>query len=691
MIKIAIDTGGTFTDYTSAGTFRGKESRKIVKNPTDHQDPARGILAGLEDLAAAYGAELKELLAETEQICHGTTLALNALLEAKGAKTALFTTAGFRDALEVRLSALADPWDLRAQNPRVLVPRRLRLGIEERVDYRGEEIRPLDEDSVRAACGICRAQQVEAVAICFLFSFLQPAHEERAAAIVRQELPGVFVTVSSAVAPRIREYERTVTTVLNAYITPVLSDYLDRLQNALAAYGWDKPLHIMANNGGLTDRQAVGAVGVKTLLSGPAGGTVGTDAIGALLGREGLVLADMGGTSFDVYVGGQGENVLLPQSEPAGYPLTIPMADIRSIGAGGGSIAAVDAGGHLTVGPQSAGSLPGPACYGKGGSKATVTDAALLLGLIQEDRFLNGHMRLSRSLAEQALTEEVAGPLGITAMEAAVIVYRVAAAKMADAVRLLLTEKGRDPRQCSLLAAGGAFALFAPAVMKSLSMAAAIIPMQGPGFCSWGMLGAVCRWDGTRSFFMEKEQFAAAALNDAIAALAAAGNAEMERLGVPADRRVFSLHLEMRYVGQHHEIDVPWEKEGFAPEDQAALGAAFHRRHRALYEYAEEELAWEIIHLHLAGYERDGGADFFPFAAAETASAQKRLLPGNPFGLPEEAEVSVYEEKNMPAAAAGPALIVLNYTTVLVPAGFTFRCAREKGIITLYKEEASDE
>ncbi|MDO4542382.1 MAG: hydantoinase/oxoprolinase family protein, partial [Bacillota bacterium] len=336
MLKIAVDTGGTFTDYTSWGTFAScREQRIFVKNPTDHQDPAAGIIRGLEELAKAWDTDLRGLLRETESITHGATLALNALLEKKGVKTALFTTYGFRDALEIRRSQLKNQWDLRAMGPDILVPRRLRLGIRERLNYAGQEVLALDEDSVRKACQKCREQEVEAVAVCFLFSFLNPSHEQRAAEIIREELPDVFVTLSSEVAPRIREYERTVTTVVNAYLTPVLSDYLAGVRSELEKYGWNKPIHIMTNSGVLSDIEAVSDLAVKTLLSGPGGGAVGNGALGRLCQSSHTVLADMGGTSFDVHVISGGQRLLVADSELAGYPLTIPMIDISSIGAGG--------------------------------------------------------------------------------------------------------------------------------------------------------------------------------------------------------------------------------------------------------------------------------------------------------------------------------------------------------------------
>lgn len=684
MIKIAIDTGGTFTDYTSVGCIGDQAEQRIaLKNPTNHEHPAQGILAGLKELAVAWGTDLEKLLAQTEKISLGTTLALNALLEKKGVKTALFTTAGFRDALEIRRAQLANQWDLAIENPMVLVPRRLRLGIEQRMDYQGQIIKPLNEAAVRAACQKCREAEIKAIAVCYLFSFLNPAHEKRTAEIIREELPDVFVSLSAEVSPRIREYERTTTTVINAYCTPVLADYLKNVKKELAAFGWDKPIHIMKNSGGLSDSQALENFGVKTLLSGPAGGAVGNLSLGKYLGRTHTVLADMGGTSFDLHVVSGGINQLVPQTELDGYPLSIPMIDIRSIGAGGGSIAHVEAGGRVLIGPDSAGSIPGPACYNQGGEQPTVTDALLVLGLINGDNFLGGKLPLSLDLAVKAIQEKVAEPLNLSVQDAARIIYSITAEMMADAMRLVTTQKGNDPRIYSLISAGGAFGLFAARIMESLQMPEALIPVQGPVFCSWGMLGAVCRYDINQSVLMEKRQWDAKRLNDMVAAMKAEGMAQLERLGVATNRQRFDLMLEMRYVSQHHEISVPWTLGEFSPESMKDVEQAFYQTHEAIYEYAEEK-DWEIIDLHLACSERDQQNILFPTEQAITGVTTKTVA-GEVFNSHGEIDVPVYREGDLTKRINGPALIDFVYTTLIVPTGF-YCVLEDEGIFALRKE-----
>lgn len=687
MIRIAIDTGGTFTDFTSYGALKnGEPQQKFVKYPTDHNDPSNSLIAGLTLLAEAWDTDLPSLLADTEQICHGTTLALNALLEKKGAKTALLTTEGFRDALEIRRSQLKNQWDLSAQMPPVLVPRYLRIGIPQRMDYKGDEIRPLDEAAVVRACEKCRENGVEAIAVCYLFSFLDPRHEQRTAEIIRRELPEVFVTVSSEVAPKIREYERTSTTVINAYLAPVLGDYLRRLKSRLAEYGWEKPVHIMMNNGGLSDIAAMERFPVRTLLSGPAGGACGNHSLAHARQTEETILADMGGTSFDIHVADPGGSELTPGAELAEYPLSIPMLDIHSIGAGGGSIVSVDPGGRLLVGPSSAGSMPGPACYGQGGTEVTITDALLLLGLLDESRFSAGQIRLDRSAAERSMEKNVAVPLSIPSLTtASYMIYRIATETMADALRLTTVAKGRDARRYHLIAAGGAFPLFAANIMKILNMKEVLIPMVSPVFCAWGMMGAARRYDFSRSFFMEQSRFNGAAIAARIREMQAKAEKELCRLGVAPGEQSHELTAEMRYIGQHHEISVPWQED--FTTDPEALSAAFHQRHRKIYEYAEPDKEWEIIHFHLATKEKEPHAPLFPFPKAEASTSPQRvLLCGEPFGQKGTIEVTIYHKEDLARELFGPALIHLDFTTILVPPGFSAKTEQD-GLCVLKKQE----
>lgn len=684
MFRVAIDTGGTFTDLAAVNS---EGHLIIIKTPTDRADPAAGILAGLKEMAAGWGLHLRDFLAGTEQIVHGTTLALNALLERRGVRTALLTTAGFRDALEIRRSRRPDQWDLRAPIPEVLVPRRLRLGIRERLNYRGEVIVPLDREQLAEVAALLSDQGVEALAVCFLFSFINPAHEVEAAAAIRELLPGVFITTSSDIAPRIREFERTSTTVLNAYLTPVLTGYLERLEGELRKFGWQKPLHLMLNSGGLSDTWAARECAVRTLLSGPAGGAGGGVLMSRALNRPNLVVADMGGTSFDVTLVTEGKSRLVPETEICGYPLSLPVTDIHSIGAGGGSIAAVDESGRLLVGPRSAGSYPGPACYGRGGTEPTVTDAALILGLLDHDRFLGGRLRLDPQLAREAVERYLAGPLGIGIEQAALAVFRVTAAKMADAVRLVTVRQGLDPRILTLVAAGGAFPLFAGLLAGELEMNEVLIPVQGPVFCAWGMLGALCQHDVVRSCLMSQPAWDYLKMNTLVSGMIGESDAELDRMGVPAAGRETAIILEMKYTDQHHEIAVGLNGTQFTPSSLQEINDAFHREHQRLYGYNEPDKPWEIVNVRVSCREQAKAA------VLPALRAGKVLPPGNREIMLDSTgptKVDIYSSEHLPAVIKGYALIEFPYTTLLVPAGFT-ASPDPRGFILMCREVSACE
>ncbi|MDO5851370.1 MAG: hydantoinase/oxoprolinase family protein [Methanobacteriaceae archaeon] len=688
MIKIAIDTGGTFTDYTSVGSLNNTDEKKIfIKNPTNHQDPAKGILEGLKELAEVWNTDLKTLLSNTSQISHGTTLALNALLEKKGVKTALFTTKGFRDALELRRSQLDNQWNIEAETPPVLVPRRLRLGIDERIDYKGDIIKELNEKSIREACKICKKENIKSIAICFLFSFLNSAHEQRTKEIIQEELPDVFISLSSDVSPQIREYERTTTTVINAYVTPIVSSYLDDIKNKLKKYGWNKPINIMMNSGGLSDIPTMEKIAAKTLLSGPAGGGVGNQNISHILKKSHLVLGDMGGTSFDLHLINDNDNNLIPESKIESYPITLPMIDIHSIGAGGGSIIHIDESGTVHVGPDSAGSVPGPACYDNGGTFVTITDVLLVLGLMSENNFLGGRLKLSKEKAIEILDEKVAKPLGINVTEAAIIIYSITCELMADSLRLITMKKGNDPREYSLVSSGGAFGLFAANIMDSLNMKEVLIPVQGPVFCSWGMLGAKRRYDKTISFFMEKKMWDLDRLNNRIQNMKKEADIELDKLEVSKDNRCFDLILEMRYIGQHHELSIPVSKLEFNENSKDEIDKLFHETHKNIYEYSQIDNDWEIMNIHLASYEDKIDNPLFELYDKDINKNITTInIPGEPFQRTNQIDVDVYSASDFDKELEGPCLIEFDYTNILIPQGFKSSIVDE-GILSIKKIE----
>ncbi len=494
--KIGIDVGGTFTDLVAIDDG-GRPT--FVKSASTPADPSEGLLDGLRLLAETLGHDLAGLLAATERIVHGTTVATNALLEGKGAKVALLTTAGHRDVLEMR-EGLKDVerYNLRLGAPKPLVPRHLRLGITERLRADGSVHTPLDPASLDAAIRVLQTERIPAVAITFLHSYRNASHERQAADAVRQALPGAFVTISSDVFPQIKEYERVSTTIVNAYVGPKVSNYLRHLDERLKGAGFKGPLFIILSHGGLAPVEEAARLAAATVLSGPAGGIAGTRHAASLLGIENLIPFDMGGTSSDISLIRRATPALAIDRTIAGQRIALPSLDIVTLGAGGGSIARVDGGGVLHVGPESAGAVPGPACYDRGGTEPTVTDANLVLGRLDPARFHGGRMRLDPRRADAAV-DQVAGALGLTREAAAEGIVRVVNARMAEGVRLVSVRRGIDPTGYALVAFGGAAGLHATDIARQLSVKRVVVPRVASVLSAWGMLATDIRYELART------------------------------------------------------------------------------------------------------------------------------------------------------------------------------------------------
>ena len=418
---------------------------------------------------------------------HGTTVATNSVIQYRGATTALLTTRGFRDSLEMRRCHRAGQWDFFTPQPPLIVPRYLRRGIDERVLYDGTVDTPLDENQLMEEVDdLVANHQVEAIGICFLFSFKNTAHEARAAELIRSRYPDVFVSASHEISPQIREYERTCTTVINAFVGPVLSRYLSNLGKFLADNRLAHEYQVIQSNGGVTAASAAGQHGARALLSGPAGGAIGGLMLAEAVGRENLIVADMGGTSFDLTLIQEKELQLVAETEIAGYTISLPMIGIHTIGAGGGSIGHIDDSGLLKVGPRSAGSLPGPACYARGGTEPTVTDANLVLGFLSPSYFLGGAMPLDTDLARQAIKQHVADPFGLTVEEGAQAIFEIVNSNMVDAIHVVTVQKGYDPREYALVAAGGAAPIHTGVLARALEISQVIVPKASSVFCAIG-------------------------------------------------------------------------------------------------------------------------------------------------------------------------------------------------------------
>jgi len=495
-MRIGIDVGGTFTDLVAIDD-RGVAT--LAKVPSTPDDPSRGVIGGLAQLAETLGTSTAELLRTANRIVHGTTVATNALLEGKGARTGMLITAGHRDVIEMREGLKpVERYNMRMPPPAQLVPRALRLPVVERMRHDGRVEIPLDEKALDRAIAALRAANVEAVAICFLHAWRYPRHEQIAALAVRRALPDAYVALSSEVLPKIKEFERFSTTAVNAYVGPRLARYLARLGERLKTAGYAGPVLIMQSHGGVMPIEEATRLAAGAVLSGPAGGVAGSRHAGKLLAEGNLIPFDMGGTSTDISLIVDGAAGLVAGRAVGGHRVALDSLDIVSIGAGGGSIARVDAGGILHVGPQSAGADPGPACYGLGGTAATVTDANVVLGLIDPDNFLGGRRRLDRTAAEAAV-DRIAGTLGIAREAAAYGIHRVVDTTMAEGVRLVSVRRGVDPRKFALLAFGGASGLHATAVARQLGLTRVIVPRVAAVLSAWGMLATDLRFEMARS------------------------------------------------------------------------------------------------------------------------------------------------------------------------------------------------
>src|SRR6266568_7026897 len=495
MYRIGIDVGGTFTDLVA---IDAGGATVLAKVPSTPEDPSLGVLEGLALLAGRLGLDRDALLAATGRIVHGTTVATNALLERKGARTGLLTTAGHRDVIEMREGLKDERYNLRMPPPEQLVPRHLRLGVRERMRADGRIETPLDAASLDAAIAVLREERVEAVAVSYLHAWRDPGHEQATREALHRALPGAYVSLSSEVLPQIKEFERVSTTVVNAYVGPVLSRYLLRLRARLQEAGYRGPTLIMQSHGGVASIDESVRLAAGSTLSGPAGGVAAGRYSAYLLGEANLIPFDMGGTSTDISLIVGGEPQMAATRGVGGHRISLPSLDIVSLGAGGGSIAWVDKGGILQVGPASAGADPGPACYGRGGTAATVTDANVLLGYLNPANFLGGRTRLDIAAAELAV-DRAAERLGVSRLTAARGIHEVVNTRMADGIRLVSVRRGIDPRRFSLLAFGGAAGLHVSDVARRLGIGRVVAPRLAAVLSAWGMLATDLRCELART------------------------------------------------------------------------------------------------------------------------------------------------------------------------------------------------
>ncbi len=591
-VRIAVDIGGTFTDLQILDARTG--AAVAWKTPTTPDDPSIGLMTGVTEAASRFGFAL----ADVGLLLHGTTIATNAVLERKLARGALLTTAGFEDVLEINRHVRRDIYGLAPEPFPTLIPRDRRLGILERMRADGSVETPLDEAALPGLLARLDALGAECLALCLINAYANPAHEQRLKALIGAARPGLPVSLSSEISPEIREYERSSTTVLNALLVPVVNAYLERLERRLGEGGFRPLVFLVQSNGGVCSLRTAAEQPARLLLSGPSGGALAAGRLAQLLAKPNLVAVDMGGTSFDVSVVQEGRVSVITQGEIDRLPVRLPMVEMRTIGAGGGSIASVDAGGRLTVGPRSAGAKPGPVAYGRGGTEPTVTDANLALGRLDPDYFLAGLMRLDMAATREAIAAKIGVPLGLALEPAAEGILTVTNANLGAAIRLSLFEKGLDPRDFCLLSFGGAGGLHATDVAAEIGMTEVAFPREPGTLSAYGILFSDLMQDIARSRVLRAEAANLPAIAESVAALRAEADARLARDGVaPTDRRI-EIAADMRYHGQAFELLVPWAHLDTPDEDAlAALTGAFHAMHRQRFSYANPGEPVEIVTL----------------------------------------------------------------------------------------------
>ena len=672
VLRVSVDIGGTFTDMVVTDP---DGNVAMYKSPSTPAQLSQGVMDCFRKAAQDREVKLPALLETVDTIIHGTTATTNALLTRSGARTGILTTEGFRDIIELRrgMRVGVSPYNLKVAFPRPLVSRDHIIGIKERVRFDGSVIEPLDEDAVADAALKLQAADIESIAVCFLFSYLNPAHERRAAEICRELLPDAYVTTSSDILPAAREYERFNTTVVGAYGGPIFSAYIDRLEEDLQQSGFGGKLVLIQSNGGIQDKATAKRNPVSTLLSGPAAGP----SAGVFLGgsySNNIISVDMGGTSFEAALIRNGEILLTTETWLSEQRLAAKLVDVHSIGAGGGSIAWVDPLGLLRVGPQSAGSVPGPACYGKGGTEATVTDANVALGYIAPDYFLGGEITLDANSATQAIDQKIGKPLALSTADAAFAIYDVVNESMADALNERCTKRGFDPREFLLVSAGGAGGLHAAVIAEKARIKKVMIPRFAPAYCSFGMQLPDYSHDYVRSYAARIENVDPAKVAQLFEEMEREGAATLAATGIAPDKMSFERSIDMRYMGQFHEVGVPAPAGELNQAAIADLVQSFHAHHDARYSFSLPERQVEILYLRVRAI---GATAKIKLKEVEPAGAEKparksarRAYFGGSLGWQ---DVDVYDGAGMKGGTviAGPALIEEPTTTILVPHGYT--------------------
>jgi N-methylhydantoinase A len=665
-VSLGIDIGGTFTDVIASSP----DETRILKVPSTRSEPSAAVMTALRELEAVHGIRP----ADIARFAHGTTVATNAVIERRGARIGIVTTEGFRDVLELGRQIRHQLYDLvlKPETPGWLAPGARRVEVRERIAADGSVVTPLDPASVDAAIDRLLAEGVAAVAVCLLFSFRNTAHEQAVREAFRRRAPHVAVSLSSDVDPAFREYERTVVTAFDAYIKPVVDRYLGAMSEHLSAAGVPAPLQVMQSRGGLAGAETARRRPVRLFLSGPAAGALGGAAVGRDAGLRDLITIDVGGTSSDIALIAGGEALVRAETDIAGYQVRVPMLDVTTLGAGGGSIAWIDAGGGLRVGPGSAGSEPGPACYGRGGETATVTDASVVLGYLDPGYFAGGRLKLDAALARRAIEQTVARPLGMSIEAAALGIHRIANAHMADGIRLVSVNRGYDPREFTLVALGGAGAVHAVALAAELEIGRVLVP-RFPGVLSaGGLLAAPVEHEVSAAFHVPIATASLADIRQVLARLDAEAAELMaaERIdGLPLER---AYAADVGYAGQSHFIEVPFEPE--APDPLPRLYAAFEDAHERINGLKTGAPA-KIVNLRTVHRARLPSVALGGEPGREPGRSLKQHRPALLPGDGAHRDTPIHDRARLAAGETidGSAIIEQDDTTTLVPAGWRAR------------------
>ena len=669
--RVGIDTGGTFTDAISVDD---KGVTQTAKASTTPHDLTIGTMNVIDNLARRNKLDRKQFLSQVSTIVHGTTTGTNIIHTRVGPKLGLLCTKGHRDVIQFRRVAKDNMYDWRVDFPEVLVPRYLRVEIEERVDAHGNIRTPLDEDSVHKAVAYLKKLKVESVVVALLFSFLNPSHEKAVAEIVKKDYPEADITISSDVLPAVGEYERTSTAIINAFIAPAIRKYTKQITSLLEKEGFTGQFLYIQNNGGVETAEIAMEKPATLAMSGPAAGPSAAITVGRLHDVQNLLSIDMGGTSLDLGIIDRGTSLIKTESLIEEHRFSLPVIDVTSIGAGGGSIAWFDVTNTLRVGPRSAGADPGPACYGIGGDEATVTDADVTLGYISPDYFLGGEVKLHRDLADKAIKEKVADRLGLGVPEAASAMYKVINSVMANMVSYTITRRGLDPRDFYICVGGAAGAVHAIRLAEELGIARVFIPKYAPIYCAFGMLGVDLKHDYSRFYSTPVAALDLDRVKQLYDEMGNEGLTVLAKEQIPEKQRVLARTMTVKYFGQYRGIDVEWSNGAITKEAIAEGLAAFHRRHRDLYGYSDEKYPMEIMSFGLTAVGK-----LPPIALQKIAKGDKepaQALKGTRKAYFEESngytETKIYDGDKILAGnlLEGPCVVEERMTNVVIPPGY---------------------